>query len=68
MLVGYWIIGVPVSVWLGFRTPLGPVGLWWGFVAGLGSVALFLLWRVRVLFRGPIARLEVDGATVATGD
>ena len=39
MLSGYWLIGVPVSVWLGFKTQLGPVGLWWGFVAGLGSVA-----------------------------
>ena len=68
MLVGYWVIGVPVSVWLGFKTALGPVGLWWGFVAGLGSVALFLLWRVRVLFRGPIARVDIDQVPVATGD
>jgi MATE family multidrug resistance protein len=60
MLTGYWVIGVPVSVWLGFRTPLGPVGLWWGFVAGLGSVALFLLWRVRVLFRAGVSRVHVD--------
>jgi MATE family multidrug resistance protein len=60
MLAGYWLIGVPVSLWLGYRTPLGPTGLWWGFVAGLGSVGLFLLWRVRVLFRSDISRIHVD--------
>src|SRR6185503_9384525 len=51
MLAGYWLIGLPVSVGLGFYTPLGPRGLWWGFVAGLAAVAFFLLWRVLILFR-----------------
>ena len=60
MLSGYWLIGVPISVWLGFRTALGPQGLWWGFVAGLGSVSLFLLWRVRALFRQGVTRVHVD--------
>jgi MATE family multidrug resistance protein len=66
MLAGYWVIGVPVSVWLGFKTTLGPVGLWWGFVAGLGSVALFLLWRVRVLFRTGVARVHIDSDVSAS--
>jgi MATE family multidrug resistance protein len=60
MLSGYWLIGVPVSVWLGFKTSMGPQGLWWGFVAGLGSVALFLMWRVRTLFRRGVSRVHVD--------
>lgn len=68
MLAGYWVIGVPVSVWLGFRTTLGPVGLWWGFVAGLGSVSIFLLWRVVVLFRRPTVRLDVDHVPAISGD
>lgn len=59
MVCGYWLIGVPVSVVLGFKTSMGPQGLWWGFVAGLASVALFLLWRVRVLFRREIGRVQV---------
>jgi len=58
MLSGYWLAGIPVSVVLGFRTELGPQGLWWGFVAGLASVAIFLLWRVRVLFRRGVTRLR----------
>jgi MATE family multidrug resistance protein len=60
MLSGYWLIGVPISVMLGYRTSLGPQGLWWGFVAGLASVAVFLLIRVRILFRRGVDRVQVD--------
>lgn len=60
MLAGYWLIGVPVSVFLAFGTGMGPQGLWWGFVAGLASVALFLLIRVRLLFRRGVSRLEIE--------
>lgn len=64
MLAGYWLIGVPVSVFLGYRTPLGPQGLWWGFVAGLASVAVFLLIRVRALFRRGISRVHIEAPLV----
>lgn len=60
MLLGYWLIGVPVSVALGFKTGMGPQGLWWGFVAGLAAVALFLLIRVRQLFRRGVSRVRVE--------
>lgn len=63
MLSGYWLIGMPVSVFLGFRTPLGPQGLWWGFVAGLASVAVFLLIRVRGLLIRGVGRVHVDAPT-----
>lgn len=62
MLSGYWLIGVPVSVGLGFFTGLGPQGLWWGFVAGLASVAVFLLWRLRVVFRRGVSRIHLEAA------
>jgi MATE family multidrug resistance protein len=62
MLSGYWLIGMPVSVFLGFKTPLGPQGLWWGFVAGLAAVGVFLLLRVRRLFRRGVARVHVDAS------
>jgi MATE family, multidrug efflux pump len=57
MLAGYWLIGLPVSVWLGFHTSLGAAGLWWGFVASLGVVAVFLLLRIRTLFSKDLRRL-----------
>lgn len=59
MLAGYWFIGLPVSLYLGFRTSAGPTGLWWGFVAGLSSTALFLTLRVMALFRGELHRLHM---------
>jgi MATE family multidrug resistance protein len=46
-LLGYWLVGIPVSFYLGFRTGLGPAGLWWGLVLGLGLVGTSLLIRVR---------------------
>lgn len=60
MVAGYWLVGLPVSIYLGFHTPLRAAGLWWGFVASLGTVALFLAWRVRRLFARDLRRVLVD--------
>ena len=60
MIAGYWLIGLPVSLLLGFHTSLRAAGLWWGFVASLSIVAVFLAWRIRVLFRREIARVRVE--------
>lgn len=60
MLAGYWLIGLPVSIALGLHTSLRAAGLWWGFVASLSAVALFLLLRVRTLFRRELRRLVLD--------
>ena len=57
-LVGFWLVGVPVSAWLGLYTDLRAAGLWWGFVAGLFAVSAILLVRVRVMLRAPLARVE----------
>ncbi|MFO8172807.1 MAG: MATE family efflux transporter [Longimicrobiales bacterium] len=59
-LLGFWCIGIPVGVWLGFRTTLGPVGLWWGLVLGLSSVSLLLLARVRTKMGQALARIIID--------
>lgn len=58
---GFWLIGLPVSLLLGFTAKLGVVGLWWGFVAGLAAVAFFLLTRVRRKLTSPLARVKVAG-------
>ena len=63
-LAGFWLVGLPVSVGLGFHTRLGAVGLWWGFVAGLAAVAALLLVRVRNQLRGPIARTHVEADAI----
>ena len=58
-MLGFWLIGMPVSVWLGFGLDRGVAGLWWGFVAGLAAVATFLVMRVRVKLGGTLERMKL---------
>jgi MATE family multidrug resistance protein len=60
-LVGYWLVALPLSLWLGRGLHMGPVGLWWGFVVGLVVVALVVLARVRQRLRGDLTRIHVEG-------
>jgi multidrug resistance protein, MATE family len=59
-LVAFWGIGMPVGIYLCFRTPAGAVGLWWGLVAALAAVALFLVVRVRIRMRRDLDRVIID--------
>ena len=43
--VAYWVVGFPVSIYLGFYTSLKAVGIWIGLLAGLTTAALFLYIR-----------------------
>lgn len=43
--LGYWGVGLPVGVALGFGTPLRGVGIWIGLALGLAVVAGLMLWR-----------------------
>jgi MATE family multidrug resistance protein len=58
-LLGFWLLGVPTSLWLGFGRGMGAPGLWWGLVVGLAAVAAFLLVRVRVRFGREVRRVVV---------
>jgi MATE family, multidrug efflux pump len=62
MLGAYWLLGVPVSAYLGFRTPMRAAGLWWGFVVSLAAVAIFLALRIRVVFGRGMARVVIEGS------
>ena len=44
-LAGYWAIGAPFGVALGFLTPLRGLGLWIGLAVGLAAVSGLLLLR-----------------------
>jgi MATE family multidrug resistance protein len=59
-LLGYWLVGIPVSIYLGFVARLGPAGLWWGLVLGLGLVGTSLLLRARARLARRQARVEID--------
>ncbi len=58
-LVGFWLIGLPISIYLAFARGLGPLGLWWGMAAGLAAVALFLLIRVRIRFGRDLTHIQL---------
>lgn len=42
--VGYWMLGLPVGIWLAFQRGWGVLGLWVGLCLGLCFVAVSLLW------------------------
>jgi len=47
--VAYWIIGFPVSFYLGNYTSLKAVGVWIGLFSGLTTAAVFLFMRFHYL-------------------
>ena len=59
-ILGFWLVGLPVSLLLAFRLKLGAPGLWWGLVLGLVFVATLLLARVRWKLRQPLRRVIID--------
>jgi len=59
-VIGFWCIGIPVSLWLGFARDLGAPGLWWGFVAALAMVAVILLARLKHFERREVIRVIID--------
>ncbi|MEO6256411.1 MAG: MATE family efflux transporter [Sphingomicrobium sp.] len=44
-LVGYWVVGLGVGVWLAFAAGWHGVGIWIGLATGLGVVAVLMLLR-----------------------
>lgn len=54
--LGYWGIGMPFALALGFLTPLAGVGIWIGLAISLAVVALAMLYRFARLSRP--ARLD----------
>ena len=59
-VLGYWVLGVPVSWWLGIHQQRGPAGLWWGLTLGLVVVSTILVARVRTKLAAVITRVMID--------
>ena len=53
--VAYWVIGFPVSYYLGLHTPLKATGIWIGLLAGLTAASIFLYIRFHILTKRLIA-------------
>lgn len=49
--IAYWVIGFPVSIYLGLFTSLKAVGIWFGLLAGLAAAAILLYLRFKYLLR-----------------
>ncbi|HXF96901.1 MAG TPA: MATE family efflux transporter [Gemmatimonadales bacterium] len=64
-ILGFWLVGLPISAALGLGTAAGPRGLWWGLTVGLMLVALVLLARVRRRLAGSVARVVIDASAPA---
>jgi MATE family multidrug resistance protein len=56
--VAYWIIGFPISYYLGKFTQLKAVGVWIGLLAGLTAAAVFLYIRFEKLTRRSILKSD----------
>jgi len=59
-LLGFWLLGVPLSLALAFRGGMGPRGMWAGLAVALAFVAAVLLLRVRWRAASLPARVHVD--------
>ena len=49
--IAYWVVGFPVSIYLGLFTSLKAVGIWFGLLAGLAAAAILLYLRFKYLLR-----------------
>jgi MATE family multidrug resistance protein len=59
-ILGFWLFGLPLSLFLAFRLDMGPQGLWWGLAGGLAAVATLLLVRVWFRMRRELQRLAIE--------
>ena len=48
-LVGYWVVGLGIGIWLAFGRDWRGVGIWVGLASGLAAVAVLMLvrWVIR---------------------
>ena len=52
-LFAYWLVGFPLSWWLGIHNALGPQGLWAGLILGLTIAAILLSLRFHMVSQSP---------------
>ncbi|PCE65079.1 MATE family efflux transporter [Sediminicola luteus] len=56
--VSYWLVGFPISFYLGLYTHWMSMGIWIGLLAGLTVAAILLYWRFNYLTKHYIAKHE----------
>ncbi len=58
IFIAYWVIGLPLGYFLGFKAGLGSIGIWYGLLIGLTITAIAMFIRFRTLLNGLEARLQ----------
>jgi MATE family multidrug resistance protein len=61
-VVGYWLVGLPLAVWLVTVRGVGLAGVWIGYSVGLGIVATLLVARLAVHTMQTPARAATESA------
>lgn len=56
-MIGYYIVGLPLALILGFGLEMGAPGIWWGLTAALFGVAITLVVKFVRLSRQEIQRI-----------
>jgi len=56
--VSYWVIGFPISYFLGMEDAYGSFGIWLGLLVGLTSAAILLYLRFNYLTKRLISQEE----------
>lgn len=46
IFIAYWLVGLPLGYFLGFKVGLGPQGIWWGLLIGLSLTAAAVFTRL----------------------
>ena len=59
-LVGYWVVGLGIALWLAFARDWKGVGIWVGLASGLAAVAVLML--VRWVLRARLGLTRVSHA------
>ncbi|NJM25682.1 MAG: MATE family efflux transporter [Bacteroidia bacterium] len=62
IFIAYWVIGLPLGYWLGFKVGLGAQGIWLGLLTGLSITASVMFTRFVWLSKKQAAK--TTGATV----
>ena len=58
--IAYWLIGFPVSFYLGLYTPLRSTGIWIGLLAGLTASAIMLYIRFNYLTKKLLVNTQIE--------
>ena len=57
--ISYWVVGFPISIYLGLYTSLGASGIWIGLLAGLTTASVLLFIRFNYLTKKHIEDLSL---------